>query len=147
MVNFSPNTPNAASYGNIQPAPPAENKPVTGMQAQMPAPSNIQNSDAQNKMQDNKQGDKQGNGLNIGVLEGPKVYSKTPVTDSLERQKNITPRTKLPAMPSQKFTYPKPGGAQGRLSAGEISSYLAAGSFFTMGAMFLCKVVKSFRHK
>lgn len=83
---------------------------------------------------------------NIGVLEGPKNYAKTPVTDAINRQAQIVPRTTIPAGQGNAFQLPKSTNNK-ILTSGDISAACVAGSLITAGVLLISRLIKLIKHK
>lgn len=83
---------------------------------------------------------------NIGVLEGPKSYPKTPITDSLNRQAQIVPRTTMP-QGNGKMQLPQLSNKKSVFTAGNLSTACAAGSFITASALLISRIIKLIKHK
>ena len=87
---------------------------------------------------------------NLGVLEGPNNYSKTPITDTINKQKEETPRTKLPKKVKEKN---KPVGSPTgkKLTSGQISALCSMGSLaITLTILIpkgISKIKKIIKHK
>lgn len=81
----------------------------------------------------------------VGVLQGPSNYPKTPITDSINRQKAITPRTAMPVS-QEKLKLPS-GAPKKRMTPGSISALLGLGSLGTIIFMCVAKIIKTIKHK
>lgn len=108
-------------------------------QAQMPAPEMKATGTAQGKdtVELNKP---KPTPPDVGILQGPSNYPKTPITDSINRQKAITPRTAAP-IPQEKLKLPS-AASKKRMKPGSISALLGLGSLGTIIFMCAAKIIK-----
>ncbi len=87
---------------------------------------------------------------NLGVLEGPDNYSKTPITDSINKKKEETPRTKLPKKTKEK-NKPKASPSGKKLTIGQISALCSTGSLAIVLTLLIpkgiSKIGKIIKHK
>lgn len=132
VQNPQPQTTNALS------SIPYEQNPLnmnTEMNAQMPAP-NVQQ--GQNGQQINAVNNEQQTQpyMDIGVVDAPQNFSKTPIIDDLNRRGQETPKETPPKLRGKKT-----------LTSGNISAILSMGSLGIILTMALCKIVKLIKHK
>lgn len=115
---------------------PVEQNPLninSGMNAQMPAP-NVQDGQISDAM--NAQAPANNPGLNLGVVDAPENFSKTPVMDELNRRGQSTERASVPNLRSKKT-----------FTLGNVSAACTAGSLLIILTMALAKVFKLIKHK
>ncbi len=106
----------------------------SGMNAQMPAPD-MQNAQGQGAAM-NAQAPIEQPFLDVGVVNAPENFSKTPIIDDLNRRGQETPRETPPKLRGKKT-----------LTAGNISAALSLGSLGIILTMGLCKILKFIKHK
>ncbi len=106
-----------------------------GMNAQMPAPNVQQGQGGQQMNAMNNQPQEQPF-MDIGVVNAPENFSKTPIIDELNRR----------GQTMEKETPPKLRGKK-TFTTGNVSAALSMGSLGIILTMALCKIVKLIKHK
>ena len=115
---------------------PVEQNPLnmnSGMNAQMPAP-NMQDGQSSGAM--NAQAPADNQGLNLGVVDAPENFSKTPVMDELNRRGQSSQKASVPNLRNKKT-----------FTLGNVSAACTAGSLLIILTMALTKIVKLIKHK
>lgn len=147
----------------------APNIPInTQMQANMPAPSvqgtnqNIAAPNAEKPKAEtiNDSFSYSEAPLNVGILEGPDTYSKTPIADELQRRQLSSPKEKLPVQAAKADTSKKPTSGlnnstsppTGALASKKHKTSANLSALFSIGSLVLifgmlvskgvCKIIK-----
>lgn len=127
----------------MAPQMPSNTGVHSAAQAQMPAPE--MKATGNTKSNGGAELNKKPTPPDVGVLQGPSSYPKTPITDSINRQKAITPRTAAP-VPQEKLKLPS-AATKKRMTPGSISALLGLGSLGTIMLMCVAKIIKTIKHK
>lgn len=116
----------------FNPAGNPQNLANSGMNAQMPAPD-MQGGQGTAM---NAQGPVKQPFLDVGVVNAPENFSKTPIIDDLNRRGQSTERETPPKLRGKKT-----------FTLGNVSAALSMGSLGIILTMALCKALKLIKHK
>ncbi len=118
----------------FSPAPGTQNGLNGAMNVQMPAPA-IQNGQGQGSAM-NAQAPVEQPFMDIGVVDAPENFSKTPILDDLNRRGQTTERETPPKLRGKKT-----------FTLGNVSAACSVGALGIILTMGLCKILKLIKHK